>query len=517
MKIISVQTMRDLDRATIDGGTPGEVLMERAGRGAYIELLTFADTIPEKHVQRVAIIAGKGNNGGDGYVIARLLDQEAGIPACVYSVCPTDELQGDAKLNADRLPESVPVVHCPDSLPNDALLPGTIVVDALLGTGISGPLRPPYPTLIKQINESGLPVVAIDIPSGLDGDTGAIATDAVVADSTVTMALPKTGLFNPNGRKVCGKIRCIDIGIPSNLVDQAPSTGNAIFANDIRPFLQRRPRDSHKYTFGHTVVFGGSNHYTGAPLLAASAALRTGAGLTTVAAPESVLSRMTPTFDALINVPVPEIPDAGPTLTREGILQIPELGERATALVLGPGVGRSEHIAELTEEVLTWNLPTVIDADALICLAKTSDRFPTLDTAILTPHPGEMKKLMNGYGLDSQLVETDRTAAATELARKTGAVVVLKGMTTVIATPDGQTWLNSSGTAALATAGTGDVLAGMIGAFLAQGLDRADAAKTAVFLHGYAAEIATLPERGLVADDLINLIPTAMQQVSPLA
>ncbi len=516
MKIISVQTMRELDRATIDGGTPGEVLMERAGRGAYIELLAFTDTLPDRHVQRVAVITGKGNNGGDGYVVARLLAQEAGIPVGVYSVCPTDELQGDAKMNADRLPESIPVVHCPDSLPDDALLPGTIVVDAILGTGISGPLRPPYPTLIKQINNSGLPVVAIDIPSGLDGDTGTIATDTVVADLTVTMAMPKTGMLTPQGRQMCGRLRCVDIGIPPNLVDQAPYTGNAIFADDIRPLLQRRPRNSHKYTFGHTVVFGGSNHYTGAPLLAASAALRTGAGLTTVAAPESVLSRMTPAFDALINVPVPEIADAGPTLTREGILQIPELGERATALVLGPGVGRSEHIAELTEEVLTWNLPTVIDADALTCLAKTTDRFSNLDNVILTPHPGEMKKLMNGYGLDSRLVDTDRTSAATELARKTDAIIVLKGMMTMIATADGKTWLNSSGTAALATAGTGDVLAGMIGAFLAQGLDRIDAAKAAVFLHGHAAELATIPERSLVADDLINLIPSAIQQISPL-
>lgn len=516
MKIIDVQTMRELDRATIYAGTPGEILMERAGRGAFDEFLPFAEALPERHARRVAVLAGKGNNGGDGYVLARLLAEETHLPTTVYSICSRKELDGDTALNADRLPSTVLVKHCPEELPAEALAPGTILVDALLGTGISGPLKPPFDTVIEQINASGLPVFAIDIPSGVDGNSGAIATNAVVADMTVTMAHPKTGMFTPVGRARCGKLRLVDIGIDKERSRQAKSHGEALFAEDIRPLLQRRPFDSHKNTFGHTLVLGGAAHYVGAPQLAASAALKTGAGLVSLAAPLSVMLRMNPTFDAIITIPVPET-EAGPTLTRDGLEKVPELHDRSSALVLGPGIGRAEPVVDVIEDALSWQRPTVIDADALILIASHPRRFPSLTGTILTPHPGEMKSLMNGFGLDPELVTHDRAQAAVQLAKTTGAIVVLKGMTTVVATPGGDAWLNSSGTAALATAGTGDVLAGMIGAFLAQGLDRVEAAQAGVFIHGLAAELANMPERCLVADNLIDLIPQAMHQVSPLA
>ena len=515
MKIISVETMRALDRRTIDEVTPGEVLMERAGEGAFYEMMTFLHTrLAPPHRGRVSVLAGKGNNGGDAYVMARCLAEKTDLPVQVFAVCPLSELKGDARAHAERLPGTVPVTVCAE-LPGSALTTGTVVVDGLLGTGMSGPPRPPYERLIRQVNGSGLPVIAIDVPSGLDADSGEGQPNAVAADLTVTMALPKQGLLTPGGLTCCGALRCVDIGIPPEFVAAAPACGNAIFSTDVRSLLPRRPADSHKGTFGHVLVTGGSAWYTGAPLLAGAAALRVGAGLVTVAVPAAVRGWIRTPLDALIIRSVPD-QDSG-FLHGLGKPVVNELLGSAQAVVFGPGIGRQGEPAEVLREILCSCLPVVIDADGLRILAECRSALGNRGApTVLTPHPGEMRVLLEAFGLQGLLGE-QRLPQAEALARETGAAVVLKGMGTMVAMPGEATAVNTSGNNGLASAGTGDVLAGMIGGFLAQGLSAWDACRLGVFVHGLAAEHSQLASRSLAADDLLNQISPALRSLTPFA
>ena len=515
MKIISVETMRELDRRTIAGGTPGRTLMERAGRGLCEALLRFRARTGPAHCRRVAVLAGKGNNGGDGYVVARLLATETKIPVTVYTVCPTDELTGDARANANDLPPNVPVVVTVDRLPDEALQPGTLLVDGLLGTGISGPLRPPFDTIIGQINASSCPAIAIDIPSGLNGDSGKIATAAVQADLTVTMAAPKTGLLTQTGQARCGRLRCVDIGVPSNMLAEAPAAGEATFASDVRSVLGRRPNEAHKKTFGRVLVAGGSVDYVGAPILTGAAVLQSGAGLSTVALPRTARHLVAPSQYALI---LRAIEDDGEGFFGAASLHgVRNLAQHADAAVVGPGIGLCGNHTPLLQEMLNWDLPLVVDADALKVLAQLdAGKLERSAPSVLTPHPGEMKILLEGFGLND-LISASRTEQAVGLARQTGAFVVLKGMGTVVAAPDGWHAINTSGTNGLASGGTGDVLSGLIAGLLAQQFAPRDACRAAVFIHGRAAEIAPAGDRALTADGLLELIGPALRELTPFA
>ncbi|MBT3376773.1 MAG: NAD(P)H-hydrate dehydratase [Lentisphaerae bacterium] len=514
MKVISVSSMRDLDARTIAAGTPDHVLMERAGVAAYGEMIAFLRrrfALP--HVRRATFVAGKGNNGGDAYVVARCWVEDTGLPATVYSVCPPSELTGAAAHHAEALPECVPVVAC-DELPTDALQHGTVIVDGLLGTGVKGRLRAPFGRLVSQINASRLPVVALDIPSGLDGDTGEVASDAVVADMTITMAQPKAGLLTATGLAHCGSLRCVGIGIPELYVAETESCGETTFAEDVRELLGRRPHASHKGTFGSALVVGGSQWYVGAPLLAGAAALRVGAGLSIVAMPAAARALASSPLNAMI---VRAIPDAQTGFFHvSGIGEIEQLLPRAQACVFGPGVGPGQENDDFLRCLLGANIPLVIDADGLRAAARSGLCPERSAVTVLTPHPGEMRLLLAGFGL-GDLETAGRITQASELARVTQAVVVLKGLGTVVAAPDGRCAINTSGTEGLASAGSGDVLAGMIGGFLAQGQSPWDAARVGVFLHGRAAELAPCGNRALVADDLLDLIGPAVRDVTPLA
>jgi NAD(P)H-hydrate epimerase len=512
MKIISVETMRELDRQTIAGGTPGTVLMERAGAGVYREIIEFIELLPPRHTQKAAVIAGKGNNGGDAYVVARYLATETEIPTHVYAVCPPTELTGDARTQADALPPTVDITVCPEQLPEDAIDCATLVVDGLLGTGISGPLRPPCETIIGQINASGRPVVAIDIPSGLDGDTGEIATAAVQADLTVTMAQPKRGLLTSTGLACCGRMRCVDIGVPSALVAAAESHGEAIYAADTVRLLSRRPADSHKGTFGHVLVVGGSSWYVGAPVLSGTAALRSGCGLSTVAMPESARHLVTGAPQALIFRSIAD--DGTGFFTESGTAELDTVGPYANCLVLGPGIGRASSTRPVIRHVLAWEVPAVIDADALHLVAGMPVVLDRRAPTILTPHPGEMRALLHGCEMDD-MVDAGRVEQAVALARNLAAYVVLKGLGTVIAGPDGRWAINTSGSSGLASAGTGDVLGGLIAGLLAQGFDPWDACTAGVFLHGRAAELSIHGSRALIADDLLDFIGPAFCDLTP--
>ena len=512
MKTVSSLQMRELDKLTIKSGVPGGVLMERAGTGAGGYILEFISSLHPSHVKRFIVLAGKGNNGGDAHVVARFLSQNSSIPVKVLSICHLNELSGDAKLNAEKLPANVPCEFRKD-LKTEDFQPGDIIIDGLLGTGISGILRPPYDNWIGTVNSLNLPVISLDIPSGLNGDAGSIAGFALKADLTITIALPKKGMIAGNGPSLCGRIRCVDIGIPSGLIEKIGSGTEMIFDSDVQKFIGRLDMNSHKGANGHVLVAGGSRKYNGAPFLSAEAALHAGAGLVTVAIPESVqpIQRML----ALI---VRKIPDEGTGyFSSSSVQELAKLIEKSDSVVMGPGIGDVTSVIKMMISLCNFDKPAVFDADALNIISQLPDiLLKRKSPSILTPHPGEMKRLLKGFDLE-HLLEAERSAQAVGLAEKTDSVVVLKGNRTLIAAKGKPLSVNSSGSPALATAGTGDVLSGMIGSFMAQGLAPFDASVCAVFIHGLAGENGKFGMRGLTADDLPRLIPEAMKKISPFA
>jgi len=512
MKIVSSLQMRELDNLTIKSGVPGEILMERAGNGAGEYILEFISSLHPTHLKRFLVLAGKGNNGGDAYVVARFLSQHTSIPVKVLSICNMNELTGDAKLNAERLPVNVYCEFRKDLNVGD-FQSGDIIIDGLLGTGISGILRPPYENWIEIVNTRSLPVVSLDIPSGLNGDDGSVAGSAIITDLTIAIGLPKKGMIAGNGPELCGRIRCVDIGIPSVLIDKIGSGLEMIFGADIQKFLRRNNMNSHKGMNGHVLVVGGSRKYNGAPFLSAEAVLRTGAGLVTVAIPEKVHS-----IQRMLSLIVRKIPDDGTGyFSSSSVSELVKLNECSDSVVIGPGIGDDPSVIKMIAELCNFSKPAVFDAEALNVISLHPDillkrKYPS----VLTPHPGEMKRLLKGFGLE-HLIEAERPEQALGLAEKTKSVVVLKGNRTVIAEKGKPLSINSSGSPALATAGTGDVLSGMIGSFMAQGLAPFDASVCAVFIHGLAGENGKFGTRGLTADDLIELIPETMKKISPFA
>lgn len=509
MKVITVEQMRELDSRTInEAGIPGAELMETAGVGAAEHIIDYVSSLYPGHIKRFVILAGKGNNGGDGYVIAKFLLENYHAEVVIYAVCSPEKLIGDAKYHADLVKNSVGLIV--DEIPS--FHKGDIIIDALLGTGTQGGLKPPYDSWIAAVNSAGVPVIAIDIPSGLNGDDGTVATDAVLADITVTMGLPKRGMLLNQGPDLCGQIKCVDIGIPAEFIAEIPSEIDLVFEQDIK-CLGRRPSNSYKNKNGHLLVIGGSRNYPGAPILCAKAAMRSGAGLVTVAIPQSAYISQ-PDMNSLI---VRRVPDSGRgTFSETSADELNQLINQADAIAVGPGITTGDEVLEMLDAIIDTDKPVVWDADALNILARNQSLIDRESATVLTPHPGEMQRLLNGFNLTSAMLK-DRISQAVALAEKTGAVTVLKGNHSVIAAKQHPLTINSSGSAALATAGSGDVLTGIIGAFLAQGIAAFDAAKFAVFIHGLAGEQTPLGIRGLTADDLIDLIPVAMQQISPFA
>lgn len=513
MKSISVEEMRMLDQRTInEAGISGRILMERAGLGVAAEIDEFVQQLPARHRRRIVVLCGKGNNGGDGYVLAQALSKTYAV--IVYSVCAIEELAGDASYYAKELisANKISVIQ-KQHLSQEDFLQGDIVVDAMLGTGAKGALRSPFDQWITLLNSTGLPVVAVDIPSGLDGDSGEVESSAVVADMTVTIGFPKNGMFLNKGLGVCGRIRVIDIGIPVVYSNELINAREITMNSDVRVLLQRLPRNSHKGMNGRVVTIGGSSLYKGAPFLAAKSALRSGAGLSVVCVPETA-DISNSTCHSLI---VEEVSDSG-----RGVFSADSLDELGTAisnadsLVVGPGLTVNDDLIPVIEYVCGIDKPVVLDADALNIIAGNPAIYRKELTAVLTPHPGEMKRLLKGFGLE-ELLSKSRLDQAVALSRELDAVVVLKGHRTVVASPDGRYSINGSGTAALATAGSGDVLSGIVAAFLAHGLDLYDSARAGCFIHGLASELFCGAERGLTADELVDLISVALKYVSPVA
>jgi NAD(P)H-hydrate epimerase len=385
-----------------------------------------------------------------------------------------------------------------------------IIIDALFGTGLSRPVEGAAIEAIEAVNRSGKWVLALDIPSGLSADTGEPLGIAVKADVTVTMGRPKIGLIQPQAASYVGRLEVADIGIPARVYESLGSRIHWVTGADIRPLFARRGADTHKGTYGHVLLIGGSESKPGAILLAGKSALRTGAGLATVALPDKAFRKFPKNFLELMYEPLPSLRDG--TMARKAWAKVPKILEGKGALAIGPGLGvNADTRAIVRDAVLKTKIPLVLDADALNVL-DPDDLKKRKRPAILTPHPGEMARLT---GLTTARIQKDRVAAARDFATKHGVVVVLKGFRTVVAMPSGEVFINSTGNPGMATAGMGDVLTGVIGSLLAQGMGPEKAAIAGVFLHGRAGDRVAerLGDRGLLATDVIDEIPHVIKEL----
>jgi hydroxyethylthiazole kinase-like uncharacterized protein yjeF len=493
--LLGPEEMRATDAwAIADGGVPGEELMARAGAAV-------AEAVAERAPGgRVVILCGKGNNGGDGLVAARLLREE-GRDVAVLAVGELAESTGDARAALRRLPGAPPVPFTPEALAGAAL-----AVDAVLGTGSSGEPREPARACLAALLAAGVPVLAVDVPSGVDTETGETADIAVRADATVTFHAAKPGLWISPGKEHAGEVSVVDIGIPAG-APVTPTVG-LIGAGALAGLPRRAPGWS-KFDSGAVLVCGGSAGLTGAPTLACEAAARAGAGYVTAAVPASVQIL----FELrLLEVMTVGLADADGALVPAAGDRVVERAERADAVVLGPGLGRAPRTLELARTLASrLDRPLVVDADGLNAHAGALERFADrLAPTALTPHVGELARLL---GRESADVAAHRLAAVREAAAAAGAVVVLKGDDTLMAEPGGRVAVSRGGAPALATAGTGDVLSGVLGAFLARGLDPFHAACAAVWIHLEAGRIATQTvgsADGVIASDVIAALPRAL-------
>jgi NAD(P)H-hydrate epimerase len=520
MKAVSAEQMRGIDRQMIEAfGVSGDVLMDRAGFGVAERVRRLADTAGFDE-PRVAIFAGRGNNGGDAFVAARYL-HEIEMDVEVLFAGDIKAVGGDAllalrKLRAAGVPLRVlETMDEWDDLRQSRLWGADILVDGLLGTGSRGPARGPVAGAIEMINrfsDHGL-VVAIDMPSGLNADTGMAEGDAVVADVTVTIGLPKTCLLQPAALDYVGTVDVVDIGIEEELEDAVPAGIELITACDVAGSMARRPRRSHKGTYGHALLIGGGPGFSGAISLAAMAACRSGAGLVSVLVPSSLVN--------VVAVRVPEAMVHGGGMTDSGSLASDALDgmlaadglARFSAVLIGPGLTTHPEGARLVEAVLASGAKTVVlDADALNLVAAVPDLLTgERDGVILTPHPGEMGRLM---GCSAAAVEQDRFQAARRVSERFGAITVLKGAGTVV-TDGTRLAVNLTGNPGMATGGVGDVLAGLLTGLAAQGMEPFDAASAAVFLHGCAGDDAARgsSQAGLTALALADEIPRVFRRV----
>ena len=491
IKLLKAERMRALDgRAINDIGIPGAVLMEEAGRGAVC-LIDDAGWL-EKLDDEILLFAGKGNNGGDAFVVARVLLLAGYSRIKVALLAAGAGLSGDAKINHDAFINlGGEVLELLDEENWLKLKPSfsslKLIVDGLLGTGLKSAVRGLYAEIIAAINEFSGPVLALDIPSGLNADSGLPLGDAVRATATATFAFGKPGLFTVPGCEYAGEVEIVDIGIPQSWAAGEASTVQLLTADFCQELLPETVvlANIHKGSRGHLLTFAGSSGKSGAGLLAAGAALHCGCGLSSLALPQTLAGQLEGLNPALMLVLLPE---SAPGLTRKlSAAELDEVCSGKTALAIGPGLGLSAAAANLTQTLLNESsLPVVLDADALTLLAENPDILPkNRPQTILTPHPGEMARLLKCKTAD---IQNRRLEAAAELATELGVYVILKGAATVIAAPDGRLSINSSGNALLATAGSGDLLTGIIGSFLAQGLKPLAAAQAGVFLHGTIAD-----------------------------
>ena len=507
--------MQLLDRRTItEAKIPSATLMERAGEGIVTQMEALYGPLRGK---TVTLLCGNGHNGGDGLVIARLLHRQR-AKVHVLLLTPVADLHRETAAMYHRFTKAAgrtTILRFRSAEQTRPLLAASeILVDALLGTGLSSEVTGAYREAIEVMNEADKPVIAVDLPSGIHADTGAILGHAVRASLTVTLGLPKLGLYLGAGIDHAGVIRIVDIGMPPAYVDTLAQRTLLLTTADIATMLPARDPSSHKGTFGHAGILAGSVGKTGAAALAAQAALRIGAGLVTVATPSSVNDVLESKLLEAMTMPFPET--KARTLARSGLDRIVAFIQARTAVAIGPGLSTHHETVELVQSLMKHlDRPSVLDADALNALASRAALLTECKTPpILTPHPGEMARLE--ANATARSINADRINTARRFARERGVFLVLKGARTIIARPDGLVAICPTGNPGMATAGTGDVLTGMIVGLLAQGVPSWEAACAATYLHGSAGDLAAqqLGQAGMLASDLIAHIPYALQQIT---
>lgn len=511
MRVVTAHTMEEIDRQAIqECGISGLQLMESAGRSCVEEI------IEEFGLNgRLVVIAGKGNNGGDGYVVARLLSQK-GWHVKVIILANREQVRGDAAINMEKLADTA-IHYCTDegqltAQHMEEIFHADVIVDALLGTGLRSNISGIYLEAIDIMNASGRPVVSVDIPSGIHGTTGRILGSAVRAYITVTFAFAKLGHVLYPGAEHTGRLVVADIGIPAKLMETA--LGYDFLNEDtMRPMIHRRDRQAHKGQFGHCLIIAGSTGKTGAAALAANSAVRAGSGLVTLAVAESIHTILEIKTTEVMTSP---LPDSGSGhLTNHAFPVIEKLLVGKDAVALGPGLDTRPGTYALVQNLVeTVTLPLVIDADGLNALAEdiTVLKRKKSKQVILTPHPGEMSRLL---GTSIPDVEAIRISVAQEFARNYGVYLVLKGARTIIASPSGTAAINGSGNPGMATGGMGDVLTGIIVSLLGQGYSAWDACRLGVFIHGFAADMVAdeKGEIGINASDVIEKLPFAYNKL----
>lgn len=513
MRLCSASEMMEIDRQAIKGyGIPGVVLMENAGRGCCrLFSKFFSDLFPGP----VVVLAGKGNNGGDGYVMARIL-RDAGWHVATIILAEESAITGDAgvMLNILRSLEGpvssvVDAVHLEQEI---VVHNPKVIIDAIFGTGLSSQVRGLYAEAIRCVNKSPAKVFSVDIPSGVDGSNGRICGLAIQADMTATFGYAKIGHASQPGETFAGQLEVVDIGIPQAASASLASQVQMIDFDVAKGLLPVRSPLGHKGNFGHLLVVAGSSGKTGAAALAGNASVRSGCGLVTVATPAAVHDIIEVKLTEAMSYP---LPDEGGFLALDSLSHIETLLAERQALAVGPGLGVSDNLKLLIGRLVSeCDLPMVIDADGLNLLCGQLDciKHKPDRQIVLTPHPGEMARLT---GLTVQDIQADRFEISRKFSKESGAVILLKGARTVVAAPDGRVNINSSGNEGLASGGSGDVLTGLVGGLLAQGLDAFTAASLGAWLHGRSAEIAavTFGTAGMAATDLLPQLPVVRQEL----
>ena len=514
MRVLSADQMREADRRTIEEiGIPSLVLMENAGRQVVTAMQAAFEDLPSS---RVAVLAGRGNNGGDGFVIARVLRQ-GGVDVTVFVLGALADVRGDARVNLEILGRlGFPVVEVPGEeaweLHASELGGCDLVVDAVFGTGLKAPLAGFYETVVADVNALPVPIVSVDLPSGLSADTNEVIGPAVDADLTVTFAAPKLPLVLPPARALAGELVIVDIGIPPQVIDALAGPRVEVLTRDrLRALVPARDPAGHKGDYGHVLVVAGSRGKTGAAHLAATGALRSGAGLVTVATPASCLPVVAALGAEYMTFPLAETPAGG--IRADALDQIAD--GPWDVIAAGPGLGTGEEVRAFVEGLLRRSrVPLVLDADALNALAGDPGALVARDgqVVVVTPHPGEMGRLL---GLSTAEVQANRLESARNLAAARGLHVVLKGHRTIVAGPAGAVAINPTGNPGMATGGTGDVLTGVIAAWLAQ-IDEPEAAcGLAVYLHGAAGDLAAGDEGqvSMTAQDVATRLGDALLEL----
>jgi len=514
MLVLTASEMADVDRQTIeDIGIPGIVLMENAAQGAAS---FFLEMFPDLLKRRVAVLAGSGNNAGDGFAVARIFHNKGGSVR-VFCLRPPDRLRGDALTNYQVLKNiGVPIAEWDEEQGFDRqwkeVSESDLIVDAILGTGLNSEVTGLFRMVIEAMNGLSVPILAIDVPSGLDAGAGKPLGIAVRATATATFGFPKVGHLVDPGSDYVGRLRVIDIGIPPKVAESSNARRYWVDEKFVSDWLKPRSPSIHKGRAGHVAVLSGSRGKTGAATLICQGAARVGAGLVTLFIPSSLNHILEVKLTEAMTLPIAETDDQTPS--ESALPEILEFLKGKQAFAMGPGIGlHAQTVALVKALVRKVPCPMVLDADALTALAEEPQFLRRASVpVIVTPHPGEMARLVHGT---VQGVEESRLETASLFSREHGVTVVLKGRRTIISAPDGRTAINSTGNSAMASGGMGDALTGMIAGFLGQGFEPFRAACLGVYVHGLAADmrIGRIASRGLLASDVIDEIPRVIGSI----